>query len=399
MRQSRSRFWYGCALMTLLCLIGCTGETGSSTAPASLSLVDISPDGMAETAEPWLTVAPDGAVLMSYQRHEPVPAVEIRTLRNQLWSDSSSIVQSPDLMLNWADYPAVHALTDQHWIAHWLHKVPGDVYAYHVYTSSTRNAGASWQPGQRLHADDSATEHGFVSLHGDPDEHGYFWLDGQRYAQNDPVMQLHHRVAGQNETVVDTRVCDCCQTAAAQTSSGPVVAYRDRSSEEIRDISLARLTPEGWSTTTVAHDGWKISGCPVNGPAIAARDTASDELAVAWFTGSPEPTVRLAFSQNGGQTFAPALNLNSSATVGRVDVAWIDQARVAVTWLSDNNMLVMRIVDAEGNLSPLYEVLPTSTTRGAGFPHLLYHNSILYFAWTDTSATDKQVRVAVAKLP
>ena len=44
--------------------------------------------------------------------------------------------------------------------------------------------------------------------------------------------------------VLDARACDCCQTDAAMTSAGPVVVYRNRTEEEIRDIYIARGTAE-----------------------------------------------------------------------------------------------------------------------------------------------------------
>ena len=43
------------------------------------------------------------------------------------------------------------------------------------------------------------------------------------------------------ESVVDPRVCECCPTAAAETSDGVIVAYRNRSAGEVRDIYVARL--------------------------------------------------------------------------------------------------------------------------------------------------------------
>ena len=43
-----------------------------------------------------------------------------------------------------------------------------------------------------------------------------------------------------NEWELDGRVCDCCQTTAAITNDGPVVVYRDRSDDEVRDMSIVR---------------------------------------------------------------------------------------------------------------------------------------------------------------
>src|SRR5690606_40682603 len=58
--------------------------------------------------------------------------------------------------------------------------------------------------------------------------------------------------------------------------------YRDRTVDEIRDIHVARLEDGAWRTLPAVHaDNWKIAGCPVNGPAIAA--TGNDAV-VAWFS-------------------------------------------------------------------------------------------------------------------
>jgi hypothetical protein len=43
------------------------------------------------------------------------------------------------------------------------------------------------------------------------------------------------------EVLLDGRVCECCATSAASTPDGIAVVYRDRSKEEVRDISIVRL--------------------------------------------------------------------------------------------------------------------------------------------------------------
>src|SRR3546814_14692010 len=49
------------------------------------------------------------------------------------------------------------------------------------------------------------------------------------------------------ETTLDTMTCDCCQSEIAMTSQGPVLAYRDRTAGEVRDIVVVRKQAEGWS--------------------------------------------------------------------------------------------------------------------------------------------------------
>ena len=40
------------------------------------------------------------------------------------------------------------------------------------------------------------------------------------------------------EAELDSRVYDRCQTGGAITASGPIIVYRDRTEEEMRDMSL-----------------------------------------------------------------------------------------------------------------------------------------------------------------
>jgi sorbitol-specific phosphotransferase system component IIA len=66
-------------------------------------------------------------------------------------------------------------------------------------------------------------------------------------------------------------VCECCQTLAAVTSEGVIIAYRDRSPSEVRDIYYVRRQNGAWSALQAIHeDGWEITACSVNGPSVAA---------------------------------------------------------------------------------------------------------------------------------
>ena len=52
------------------------------------------------------------------------------------------------------------------------------------------------------------------------------------------------------------------------TADGPLVAFRDRSNQEIRDIHVARVEQGKWTEAVPVHaDNWRIEACPVNGPA------------------------------------------------------------------------------------------------------------------------------------
>ncbi len=196
--------------------------------------------------------------------------------------------------------------------------------------------------------------------------------------------------------LIDERVCDCCQTDVAVSASGPVVVYRDRSPEEVRDIYVTRLVDGQWTEGVPVHrDGWVIPACPVNGPAVAAR---GDELAVAWFTGAgDEPKAQLAFSSDGGVNFGDPVRIDEGRALGRVDVLWLDNGSALVMWLERRprgGEVLVRQVWPDGRMGDEALVTTTSAGRDSGFPRMIQDGmGRMVFAWTQTGE-DRRVRVA-----
>ena len=113
----------------------------------------------------------------------------------------------------------------------------------------------------------------------DLDRSEVFYRDGLGF---ETVRSAVYDTSGKqiSEAPVDLRVCECCPTAAAVTADGPIIAYRDRSPKEIRDIYISRLVDGSWTEPVAVHnDNWHIAACPVNGPALSARGRS---VAVAW---------------------------------------------------------------------------------------------------------------------
>jgi hypothetical protein len=201
------------------------------------------------------------------------------------------------------------------------------------------------------------------------------------------------------EILLDGRVCECCQTGAAMTAEGAVVVYRDRSSNEVRDISVVRNVKGRWTEPRTLHeDGWRIEGCPVNGPAI---DGDGRRVAVAWFTAAGDrPRANVAFSTDAGATFGRALQFDDGAPLGRVDIVMLPDGAALVVWLergANGGMIKARRVDTGGALSQSFMVAGTSAARSSGFPRLVRAGDDVIFAWTDAS-TPSRVRVARAAL-
>jgi hypothetical protein len=200
-----------------------------------------------------------------------------------------------------------------------------------------------------------------------------------------------------DEMLIDSKVCDCCQTSAARIDGGVIVAYRDRSDREVRDISVSRFVNGAWSAPASVHaDNWEINACPVNGPAIDARGRS---VAVAWYTlAGGGPRARLAFSNDAGVTFSAPIQLNQEPTYGRLALTMLDADRVLVSSIERSAtgvQLVVRDVRRDGRISDPVVIAPTSSDRSSGFPRIAITGRRVLFAWT-AMQPDKTTHVKVA---
>lgn len=327
------------------------------------------------------------------------------------WSDARTVARGNDWFANWADLPGVRPLGGGRWLAWWLQKSGTATYAYDIQLAVS-NDGAQWRPIGTPHHDGTPTEHGFVSVLDANEGFGLAWLDGRNTAQSG---DNHHGRGGTTlrygsfggsgeqtaETQLDGLVCDCCQTDAAAAGDGVVVVYRNRTAEEIRDINAIRFANGEWSDPVRVHaDGWKIDGCPVNGPAVAAR---GDTVAVAWFTAAgDEATVRVAFSDDGGRHFAPPVRIDAGHPLGRVDIVLRPESSTAwASWMEaagGGARLMVRAVTPEGAAGEAISVAGMSAARTAGFPRMtLLDDGRLLFAWTQADDAGPRVRTGVLR--
>ncbi len=200
------------------------------------------------------------------------------------------------------------------------------------------------------------------------------------------------------EQEIDPLICDCCQTDVAITAKGPVAVYRDRSVDEIRDIYVTRYVDGRWQAGVSLHgDNWQIAGCPVNGPAIAARGSA---VAVAWFSvPGGAPAVRLRFSDDNAATFGPALTLAAGGALGHVDTVLLEDGSAVVSWLQADakgrGNLVLRRATPQGELGPLVPLASGAPARSV--PQMAIARDDLVLVWTQIEGDGK--RIASARVP
>ena len=204
-----------------------------------------------------------------------------------------------------------------------------------------------------------------------------------------------------SEMAVDLRVCECCPTAAAVTSEGPIVAYRNRTEDEVREIFVSRLENGRWTEPKAVHaDGWKIAACPVTGPRLSATGRS---VALAWFTAqSDQPRAFVAFSKDAGRTFGPPIRLDDGSSLGRVDVELMPDGSAVASWIETADRRAQfrfRRVEPAGVKSPAVTVSSLEGSRASGYPRIARHGNELVFAWTETADGRSQVKTASALVP
>jgi hypothetical protein len=371
--------------------------------PAAAEVTSPAPAG---SMAPQLVNDAAGNVILSWL--EPSPGNRHRfsfaVRAKGRWTAARTIAEEDRVFANWADVPAIAVLSDGTWAAHWLSATGRG--SYDVKVSTSRDRGHSWSAPIVPHRDGTLTEHGFASLGTWPGGSlGMVWLDGRDYAGHGPPGM--HTTKGQmalrgatfrdgklaDEWLVDPRVCDCCPTALARTNRGVVVAYRDRSEQEVRDISIVRYESGRWLAPARVHaDDWAIGGCPVNGPALASH---GDRVAIAWFSAAADVArVNVALSQDAGATFGAPVRVDDGLPEGRVDLLMDEDGSVLVTWIeraAGGWELRMRRVDARGDKSDAVTVTRVSANRSSGYPRIAAARNELVFAWTDG-----RVKTAVA---
>ena len=381
--------------LSLMFLWAC-GTSWSPTSPEAQPVepvLELSPNP--KKRMPWLAGAKSPSLwsdggdlhLVWIEDEGDIRRLRYAHLRDAWWSEATTITEDPRLLVNWADTPKIAQGGDGALVVSWP-RSHGDAapYAYDVQVSRSTDNGRSWTDLGSPHRDGTATEHGFVSMVPRASGVDMIWLDGREGIVDGP-MALRSATIGDSmgaSVVLDDRVCDCCSTAMALTSEGPVAVYRDRDDKEVRDIGVVRREGESWAVPSgVWRDDWVVSGCPVNGPRAWARGR---DVGVIWYTEHPEPAVRFATSRDGGRSFGRPMRFADKTTLGRVDVIDAGSSSVILTWMDrveDRAMIRASRFFLTGKASKPYDIASADVGRGSGFPRAALTESGLFVVWTD----------------
>jgi hypothetical protein len=390
--------WAAAALVMAAAIVPRAPAAQQQPPRPAFTIETLKPPTMGDVAAPQITVGGGRTLLSWLERTGEQTSLKFAERVPAGWSAPIVVVASAHLVSNFADVPSVRGLADGSLLAHWIEMNGPDPEAYDLKISTSRDNGKTWSAPVSPHRDGTKTQHGFAAFFNSGNGVGLVWLDGRDTAGGKGAMTLRAAtsISGKDDMLVAPRVCDCCPTAAANTTEGPVVAFRGRTADEIRDIYVSRLEGKAWSAPVLVHDdGWKINGCPVNGPAIAARGR---DVAVAWFTvQSGQGRAYVAFSADGGRTFRAPIRVDDEGSTGRVQVELLADGSAAVSWIEFGkgpSQFKVRTISPNGARSR-----PADIALGLGtqFPRMAAAKGEFVFAWTENSRGIIRLYTARAK--
>lgn len=373
-------------------LIGCSSARSSS--PEAGTWREMSSPVPTGSISPRVTAQPDNSAVLSWLEPQEGRKATLRfsIWRDARWSLPGTIASNLAFSRDQASAPGVIGLSPSNLIAYWSQRVSTDQQATNeiaLYMAVSSDGGAHWTPPMLVNraAAQPGEDNAYASAVGLDGRRAQFaWLDGRDWEKSKRV-QLMSRIVNTEGPITETRLldpdtCTCCSTSIARTRSGLLAAYRGHNSKNIRDISLVRTEDEGWSSPRVPHpDNWHIEACPVNGPHL---DTRENHTALIWFTApQDQPAVKLAFSHDGGATFAPLVRLDGGKAVGRAQVAVLGDGSAVGFWLESEggaSRLVARRVRDDGSMGS-----PLELARGAnfGYPHAASTSAGVLVSWSE----------------
>lgn len=381
----------------LVSLLGCASNPGP---PTALQLVRTgNAMGGREARVPNLAPPVPGWLFLTWiekDQEEHVLMLADTVVRYGGLHGFLEVHRSPDMLVNWADFPTACSSESGVNMFAWLERTP-ESGGYGVQFKLLDDSDPSSPPlpmpigPHSLHDHVGEAEHGFVSLAPNgPDSFLAVWLDGRlagghghdegRYVLMSRTVHTDGRLGP--EVVIDDQVCSCCQTDLERLADGThIVVYRDCSDDNVRDIAWSHRTSEGWSEPEILHDdGWVIPGCPVNGP------RATDD-AVVWYTGTGDAGGEVKFVEfraDEGAILEP-LDVDDGHPLGRVDIVKLESGTRIVTWLENvgdgEAEWRARPVNARGEMGPSTVIDRVPATREVGFLRAVATSEGAVFTW------------------
>jgi hypothetical protein len=378
----------------LLALVSCaTQAVGQSIKVEPL----VNPSGPTSLQAHW-SIKSDGSPMLSWIELSADGSSKLMyaTRRADQWSKPRTIVANRHFFRQPAESPSVVSFADGSLLAEWVEVSEKASEAEYILVSASKD-GVHWTPPVMAHQNRSPVQHALVSMVVSGErEASLIWLEALQ-GEDAPAVLKRSVVSSDGkvakEESLDRDVCTCCPTSIVKTARGLLVAYRDHSPENIRDIAVIRFENGRWLPPRIPHpDKWEINACPVNGASVAAND---NRVAIAWFTEADDDgRAQMIFSTDGGANFGKSILVNEGNSFGHVSVALDAKGEGVVSWLEEGEggygtRLMARTVTSAGVAGPAVR-LAEGGKPAIGYPRLLHAGRETWIAWGNSGTAKIQ---------
>jgi len=355
---------------------------------------------VAGSLQPNWSLAADGSALLSWVEPAKGGGYTLRyaVRRGSAWSEARTIVTGRPFWRHPAEVPGLVSLSDGTLLAHWVEKGKDSSDEENIFVSSSHD-GLTWTTPGMAHKDRSPVQHGLVSIVASgPQEASLFWLQALK-GEDGPVSLMRTVVGADGKEIkeeeLDKDTCSCCPTSTVKTARGLLVAYRDHTPKDIRDVAVLRFENGRWSESKVLYpDNWEINACPVNAASAAARD---NRVAISWYTeGDDSPRVQVVFSSDAGATFGKPTKVSAGDALGYASTALTDDGGAIVSWIEEGTnsaSALARRISPAGVVGPVIKIAEGPRTS-LGYPKLVRAKGETWIAWGDSKTG---VKTAILK--
>jgi hypothetical protein len=357
------------------------------------------PSGMSSVQANW-TVLADGSPLLSWLEAQPkegMYTLKYAVRKGGQWSETRTVIANRKFFRHAAELAEVITLSDGTLLAHWV-EVPGDDPDAEFLYVSTSHDGVKWSAPVLAHKDRSMVQHAFASAVASGDhEVSMVWLEALK-GEDGPVTLKRTVISADGKVIkeetLDNDVCACCPTAMVKTARGLLVAYRDHTPQDIRDIATIRFENGKWTPSKILNaDNWKINGCPTNAAAAAAK---GDQVAISWFTGAGAmPHVQAILSSDGGTTFGKPVLVSTGHSFGYTAISSDDMGGAFVSWLEQSPKgvkILVRQITSAGVAGPVTQVAEGGRST-LGYPRIVHAGDETWIAWAGGGAKVQTARL------
>jgi hypothetical protein len=354
-------------LLTASCTRRANQESQTKQSPANtLQPVRVSAENV-DAAEPAMAAGLDGSVYVAWIEHRAKREADVFVahLDGAGQTINAPVRVNPKVgeATGWrGDPPTIVVASDKTVYVGWTARVASEGRsANDLYLSASRDEGKTFGTPVKVNDDARPAVHGMHSLAVNMRGRVYLaWLDERNIAPPVPAMQGANQKMEHMESNRDvyfaasadggrtfsknvrlaSEACPCCKTALAVGPDNQVYAgWRQVMPGDFRHIAVASSTDGGESFAMpriVSDDGWKITGCPVSGPALSVA--GDNSLRVAWYTAGERGQAGLYWSESidGGQTFSARKLLADGQVRGLPQWHADGRSNLQVVWESDD---------------------------------------------------------------